>query len=32
MVEEYTVVFAINLFRRHEFSESILAVAVDTAD
>ena len=32
MVEEYTVVFAVNFLRRHEFTEGILAVAVDTAD
>ena len=32
MVEEYSVVFALNLFRRHEFAVGILDVAIDTAD
>ena len=32
VIEENAVSFIVNLLRRHEFTEGILAVAVDTAD
>ena len=32
MVKEYAVIFAVNLFCRHEFLEGIGSVAVDSAD